>query len=40
MPSGIANLQQWALQQIGERFRLRTIARGSDELRVVELEPR
>ena len=40
VPSGIANLQQWALQQIGERFRLRTIARGSDELRVVELEPR
>jgi hypothetical protein len=38
VPSGIANLQQWALQRIGERFRLRTIARGSDELRVVELE--
>ena len=38
VPSGIANLQQWALQRIGERFRLRTIAVGSDALRVVELE--
>jgi hypothetical protein len=40
VPSGIANLQQWALQRIGERFRLRTIAVGSDGLRVVELEPK
>ncbi len=40
VPSGLVNLQQWALQRIGERFRLRTVARGSDELRVVELEPK
>jgi len=39
-PSGLATLQEWVLQRIGERFRLRTIARGSSGLRVVELEPR
>lgn len=39
VPIGLSSLQQWALREIGERFRLRTVTDGGD-LRVVELVPR
>lgn len=37
---GVASLPQWALQRIGLRYRLRTVARGRHGLEVVELVPR
>jgi hypothetical protein len=40
VPTGLANIQQWVLQRIGERFRLREVAAGGEGLRVVELVPR
>ncbi len=40
VPNGLAALQQWALWRIGERYDLKTVARGSTGLRVVELVPR
>ena len=40
VPTGLAKLQEWLLKEIGERFRLETVCRGADGLRVVVLEPR
>lgn len=40
VPTGLAGLQQLVLNDIGERFRLRSVARGSDGLEVAELVPR
>jgi hypothetical protein len=38
--SVLAPLQEWALQRIDRRFRLRTVARGPGDFTVVELAPR
>ncbi len=40
VPVELAPLQTWALKRIGERFDLRTVARGEYGLTVVELVPR
>ncbi|MEZ5062919.1 MAG: hypothetical protein R2700_15675 [Solirubrobacterales bacterium] len=40
VPSGLAILQQYALAEIGESYRLETVARGEDDLTVVRLVPR
>jgi hypothetical protein len=40
VPSGIAVLQEWELKEIGERFRLVTVARGDGGLVVARLVPR
>ncbi len=40
VPSGIATLQALVLKEIGERYSLRTVARGGDGMRVAELVAR
>ena len=40
VPTGLAILQQYALEEIGQRFRLRILERGTDDLYVAELVPR
>lgn len=40
VPTGLAILQQYALYEIGQRFRLRILERGTDDLYVAELVPR
>lgn len=40
VPSGIAILQEWVLNAIGERFRLQTVARGGEGMRFDRLVPR
>lgn len=40
VPNGLAVLQQYALAEIGKRFRLRVVAQGEDDLYVVRLVPR
>ena len=40
VPNGLASLQQLALKEIGERFRLRSLATGEGGLEIVELVPR
>lgn len=40
VPTGLANIQQWVLQRIGDRFDLRVVDTGTEGLRVVELVPK
>lgn len=40
VPTGIAILQEWVLDEVGERFRLDPVVTGSDGLVVAELAPR
>jgi len=39
VPSGLASLQKWVLEEIGQRFELHTLARTESGMEIVELTP-